>query len=122
MIPKTTKSAIGCSRGWSEDELRELSGTRGLRGQQLRRRAIDLHTEPISLSRDPPKRTDRYPHTLRVALDLPVAGARRGHSIGGAGGDTALAGARRGGGEAGTQHWRGEAGQAGGQAGTQPLG
>ena len=46
-------AAIGSSPGWSDDELRESSGTPGLRVHQHWRRAIDSQPQPIPPSRNP---------------------------------------------------------------------
>ena len=42
---KCREATIGSSPGWSDDELRESIGTRGLRLQQRWRRAIDSQTQ-----------------------------------------------------------------------------
>ena len=47
------EAAIGSSPGWSDDELRESSVTRGLRVQQFKRRAIDSQTQSNPPSRNP---------------------------------------------------------------------
>ena len=52
-VPECREAAIGSSPGWSDDELSESSGTRGLQAQQRRRRAIDSQTQSILPSRNP---------------------------------------------------------------------
>ena len=46
-VSESREAAIGSSPGWSDDELRESSGTRGLRARQRWRRAINSQTQSI---------------------------------------------------------------------------
>ena len=63
-------AAIGSSPGWSDDEPRESSGTRGSRVQQRSRRAIDSQTQSILPSRNPTDAVAPASSVLPVATRL----------------------------------------------------
>ncbi len=72
-VSECREAASGSSPGWSADELRELSGTRGLRLHQRLRRVIDFQTLSIPPSRNPTDAGCQPPLVPSGSSVLPVA-------------------------------------------------